>query len=131
MLFAVTEVSSIVSGSGFKKIFDFYRREVNFKPELQPTFYSNASTFIVRLFNLNYKQVGGDSGGDFGGDSEVINENNILNVIRTNPKSSASEIAKNTNIPLRTVERTLKILKGKGKIKRHGTKNGYWEILES
>ncbi|MCQ2398034.1 MAG: hypothetical protein MJ052_01875 [Sphaerochaetaceae bacterium] len=123
MLFAVTEVSSIVSGSGFKKIFDFYRREVNFRSELHPTFYSNASTFIVRLFNLNYKQVGIDFG--------INNNLLVLDTIKANKYITITEIATTTKIPLRTVGRIIKDLKVKNKIARHGTKNGYWEILES
>lgn len=41
-------------GSGFKKIKDDYRREVNYHPELEPKFYSDATSFWVTLYNLNY-----------------------------------------------------------------------------
>ena len=92
-------------GSGFKKIFDFYRREVNFRSELQPTFYSNASTFIVRLFNLNYKQVGIDSGIDSGIDNNLL----VLDTIKANKYITITEIATTTKIPLRTVGRIIKI----------------------
>lgn len=41
-------------GSGFKKIKDDYHRAVNFRPELEPKFYSDATSFWVTLYNLNY-----------------------------------------------------------------------------
>ena len=41
-------------GSGFKKIKEDYRNAVNYRPELEPKFYSDISSFIVTLYNLNY-----------------------------------------------------------------------------
>lgn len=41
-------------GSGFRKIKDDYHRMVNFRPELEPKFYSDATSFLVTLYNLNY-----------------------------------------------------------------------------
>ncbi|MCD7785571.1 MAG: putative DNA binding domain-containing protein [Oscillospiraceae bacterium] len=41
-------------GSGFKKIKDDYHFAVNYRPELEPKFYSDISTFKVTLYNLNY-----------------------------------------------------------------------------
>ncbi len=41
-------------GSGFKKIKDDYHRAVNYRPELEPIFYSDAASFWVTLYNLNY-----------------------------------------------------------------------------
>ncbi|MCI8292014.1 MAG: AAA family ATPase [Hespellia sp.] len=41
-------------GSGFKKIKDDYHRAVNYRPEVEPVFYSDASSFWVTLYNLNY-----------------------------------------------------------------------------
>ena len=41
-------------GSGFKKIKDDYHRAVNYRPELEPEFYSDASSYWVTLYNLNY-----------------------------------------------------------------------------
>lgn len=41
-------------GSGFKKIKDDYHRAVNYRPELEPKFYSDATSFWVTLYNLNY-----------------------------------------------------------------------------
>ena len=41
-------------GSGFKKIKEDYHNAFNFRPELEPKFYSDISSFIVTLYNLNY-----------------------------------------------------------------------------
>lgn len=42
-------------GSGFKKIKDAYHAEINYRPEVEPKFYSDNSSFGVTLYNLNYK----------------------------------------------------------------------------
>ena len=41
-------------GSGFKKITETYRAAHNYSDELEPKFYSDASSFQVTLYNLNY-----------------------------------------------------------------------------
>ncbi|MBE6845911.1 MAG: AAA family ATPase [Ruminococcus sp.] len=41
-------------GSGFKKITETYAAAHNYRPELKPIFYSDASSFQVTLYNLNY-----------------------------------------------------------------------------
>ena len=42
-------------GSGFRKIKDDYHRAVNYRLELEPKFYSDATSFWVTLYNLNYQ----------------------------------------------------------------------------
>ena len=44
-------------GSGFKKITESYRAAHNHRAELEPKFYSDASSFQVTLYNLNYGQT--------------------------------------------------------------------------
>ena len=41
-------------GSGFKKITETYYAAHNYRDELEPKFYSDASSFQVTLYNLNY-----------------------------------------------------------------------------
>lgn len=41
-------------GSGFKKITETYRAAHNYRDELEPEFYSDANSFQVTLYNLNY-----------------------------------------------------------------------------
>jgi len=51
-------------GSGFKRIKDDYRRAVNYRPELESKFYSDATLFWVTLYDLNYNvPIGAISGG--------------------------------------------------------------------
>lgn len=41
-------------GSGFRKIKNDYLSSANYRPEFEPKFYSDISTFKVTLYNLNY-----------------------------------------------------------------------------
>ena len=41
-------------GSGFKKITETYRAAYNYRADLEPKFYSDAGSFQVTLYNLNY-----------------------------------------------------------------------------
>lgn len=41
-------------GSGFKKITESYHAAHNYRDELEPKFYSDANSFQVTLYNLNY-----------------------------------------------------------------------------
>ncbi|MCD8153434.1 MAG: hypothetical protein LUF78_01845 [Clostridiales bacterium] len=44
-------------GSGLEKICLAYENAANYTPELAPKFFSNRSSFIVTLWNLNYKMM--------------------------------------------------------------------------
>lgn len=41
-------------GSGFRKITETYYAAHNYRPELEPKFYSDITSFQVTLFNLNF-----------------------------------------------------------------------------
>ena len=41
-------------GSGFRKIREDYHAAANYRPEVEPKFYSTATSFWVTLYNLNY-----------------------------------------------------------------------------
>ena len=43
-----------MKGSGFRKIADAYHAVHNYRDELEPKFYSDAASFQVTLYNLNY-----------------------------------------------------------------------------
>ncbi|MFR5601330.1 MAG: ATP-binding protein [Lachnospiraceae bacterium] len=47
-------------GSGFKKITDAYYASHNYRPELEPKFYSDVTSFQVTLYNLNYGTDGNE-----------------------------------------------------------------------
>ena len=44
-------------GSGFKKITESYYAAHNYRDELEPKFFSDASSFQVTLYNLNYGEI--------------------------------------------------------------------------
>ncbi len=44
-------------GSGFRKIKEDYYYASHYRPELEPVFYSDISTFRVTLYNLNYEEI--------------------------------------------------------------------------
>lgn len=51
-------------GSGVKKITESYRAAHNYRDELEPKFYSDASSFQVTLYNLNYGKTTDKTGDD-------------------------------------------------------------------
>ena len=51
---AVSKAVCKVQGSGFKKITEAYYAAHNYRAELKPKFYSDAASFQVTLYNLNY-----------------------------------------------------------------------------
>lgn len=69
-----------------------------------------------------------------GESSEIYSNNtsNIIEIIKDNPKITASKIAEQLGISTRAVEKKLRKLKESGVIKRQGspTFGGYWEILK-
>lgn len=53
----------------------------------------------------------------------------LLTALTNTPAATAAELASELGKSPRTIERTLKTLKDKGIIHRHGAdKNGYWEV---
>ncbi len=61
-------------GSGFKKITESYRAAHNYRDELEPKFYSDASSFQVTLYNLNY---GTDEKGAVGEEKVALKQEKV------------------------------------------------------
>lgn len=61
-------------GSGFKKITEAYRAAHNYRDELEPKFYSDASSFQVTLYNLNY---GTDENGVVGEEKVALKQEKV------------------------------------------------------
>lgn len=57
-------------GSGFKKITEAYYAAHNYRVELEPKFYSDVTSFLVTLYNLNY-------GAPVSGEKAAVGEENI------------------------------------------------------
>ena len=124
-------------GSGFKKILEDYRFGENFSENKTPVFRSDPYSFSVTLYNLNYEvgdgNVGnrvGNDGNHVGNDSEHNLESDILKLIQSDCHISAAEIARRLNRTTRTIERYMKNLREEGKLVRHGTTRGYWEVTD-
>jgi len=55
----------------------------------------------------------------------------LINVIRINPHITQKDLAMEIDVPLRTIERTMKELQENGKIERKGGRRyAYWEIID-
>ena len=116
-------------GSGIGKIVDGYKNAKNYHDELLPIFYSDTSQFTVIFPNLNYR--GSDKVGDKVGDNLTKNREQIVNVLRKNPKASFSQIAKAIELSKISIYRNITWLKDNNYIKRIGSaKGGYWEIID-
>ena len=96
----------------------------------QPTYELRGNSLRVRFAALQsaltdepkapIRQVGGIDGGLAG---------RIEEVVRDNPSISQNEMAEILNVPLRTIQRTIGIMKESGRIARvGGNRYGHWEI---
>ena len=66
-------------GSGFKKITETYYAAHNYREELEPKFYSDAGSFQVTLYNLNYGQtIGFNENQLFEEQKPVVSDENQL-----------------------------------------------------
>ena len=54
----------------------------------------------------------------------------ILSLIMKNKFISASEMAVNIGVSQRAIEKQLSKLKKEARVKRIGTKGGYWEVIK-
>lgn len=61
-------------GSGFRKITEAYCAANNYRDELAPKFYSDASSFQVTLYNLNY---GADENGAVGEEKVALEQEKV------------------------------------------------------
>ncbi len=65
-------------GSGLKKIKEDYHRAANYRPELEPEFYSDTTSFWVTLYNLNYNVPIDDSKQLLENEKTVVSEEQQL-----------------------------------------------------
>jgi predicted HTH transcriptional regulator len=111
-------------GSGMRRILEVYDASIfeftdNFMFVNFP--FSNGFAMPDVMDNGAYGGNGGINGG---------NQKAVIAMITKDPKITITAISKETNIPLRTVERVISELKNDGVIVRIGSrKGGYWEVL--
>ena len=110
-------------GSGIKRVMQSMADAGS--PE--PVFEIIADTFKVTLFPIGEMPGGGVSGGVSGG------VNNLLDYIKANPGKQSKEIKSALNLPQRTLERWLKELRERKKIKFQGAPKtgGYYYFDEN
>ncbi|WP_072593652.1 AlbA family DNA-binding domain-containing protein [Streptobacillus ratti] len=120
-------------GSGLRKIIESYEFEENYREELKPEFRSTETAFFSVLKNLNYKGIN-DTNEDINDTNENIiylndRQNKIIELMKHNSNITTLELSKIFSVSMRTIQRDIKILKGKKVIKNVGNnKNGNWII---
>ena len=76
--------------------------------------------------NVSIDKSSGDENGDENGD-----EIKILNILESEPDSTAQKLSKKTGFSARKISRIIKKLRESGKIIRIGSdRKGYWKINE-
>lgn len=85
--------------------------------------------FMLNAIKTALLEATEDVGEDVGRNVGKNLKNNVLNLIKDNPKISASKIAKELNVSSRQVERIIAKLKKENIITRTGpAKGGYWIV---
>lgn len=89
-----------------------------------------ATLFIHPGFIANGIDSGNNNGNNYGDENQFDNAERILKIMKDTPQITIDQIVSDTGISKRTVSRILKELKGKDMIRREGTKNGTWIVLQ-
>lgn len=86
---------------------------------------------LERLTNLN-NQIVGDNVGDVSAMELTERQRKIVNLIKSNPYISASQMSEMLSVVKRTIERELAVMKKNGIISREGNaRTGRWLINPS
>lgn len=89
-----------------------------------------AMLFIHPKFIANGIDSGNNNGNNYGNENPSDNAERILKIMKDTPQITIYQIVSDTGISKRTVSRIIKELKGKDMIRREGTKNGTWIVLQ-
>lgn len=89
-----------------------------------------ATIFIHPGFIASGNDFGNNNGNDSGNENQSENAERILNIMKDTPHITIDQIASVTGISKRTVSRVIKELKEKDIVRREGTKNGKWIVLQ-
>ena len=89
-----------------------------------------ATLFIHPGFIANGIDSANNNGNNYGDENQFDNAERILKIMKDTPQITIDQIVSDTGISKRTVSRILKELKGKDMIRREGTKNGTWIVLQ-
>ena len=89
-----------------------------------------ATLFIHPGFIANGIGSGNNNGNNYGDENQFDNAERILKIMKDIPQITIDQIVSDTGISKRTVSRIIKELKGKDMMRREGTKNGTWIVLQ-
>ena len=89
-----------------------------------------ATIFIHPGFIASGNDFGNNNGNDSGNENQSENAERILNIMKDTPHITIDQIVSVTGISKRRVSRIIKELKEKDIIRREGTKNGMWIVLQ-
>jgi predicted HTH transcriptional regulator len=107
-------------GSGMGRILNAYDKSV----------FKFTGDFLIVTFPFAEGFEAAD-GTNLGTNGTNLGTNEIINVMRENPKITLDGIAKLTGLSRRTVAREVDTLKAMGKLKRVGsTRSGHWDVCE-
>ncbi len=110
-------------GSGMSRILKAYDESVF---EISEHFIKVIFPFSTGKENVSIDKSSGDENGDENGD-----EIKILNILESEPDSTAQKLSKKTGFSARKISRIIKKLRESGKIIRIGSdRKGYWKINE-
>lgn len=106
-------------GSGMSRILKAYDESVF---EISEHFIKVIFPFSTGKENVSIDKSSGDENGD---------EIKILNILESEPDSTAQKLSKKTGFSARKISRIIKKLRESGKIIRVGSdRKGYWKINE-
>ena len=115
-------------GSGFGKILNGYKAQINYTEDKRPTFRSDRYQFTVVMPNLNYGVTQGvTQDGTQDGTQDDLNAK-ILALIKKNSKINAEKLGIALGVSVRTIRRHLKEMDNVHYIGRGYS--GHWEVEE-
>lgn len=115
--------------TGFGKILRALEKNGSPKPLFETD--DERTSFAATLFiHPGFIANGIDSGNNYGNEHQLDNAERILKIMKDTPQITIDQIVSDTGISKRTVSRIIKELKGKDMIRREGTKNGTWIVLQ-
>ena len=118
------------AGSGIYKITSVWRKKGWAEPEILEL-YNPDRTVLKLIMKKESGAINGAINGVINGTIKLTRtEKKIVEIISANSNITSAEIAENTQIPYRTVQRGIANLKEKGILTRVGAnRNGYWKII--
>ena len=115
--------------TGFGKILRALEKNGSPKPLFETD--DERTSFAATLFiHPGFIANGIDSGNNYGNENQFDNAERILKIMKDTPQITIDQIVSDTGISKRTVSRIIKELKEKDMIRREGTKNGTWIVLQ-